>query len=104
MSRGFGWDLPPGCTHAMIEAQCAEYPCEVCGEYPDNCICPECPICGTNGDPECYKNHGMIRTPEQIKSLSEFLESARAEAQAEAEYEAADKGKVTERKPKREKK
>lgn len=42
-----------------------DYPCEVCGEYEDKCICPECPVCGDYGNPDCYLNHGMKRTEEQ---------------------------------------
>ena len=32
-----------------------EFPCDVCGEYLDVCICPECPRCGEVGNPDCYK-------------------------------------------------
>ena len=71
MSRSFfGWSLPPGCTHRMIEDQCSEGPCEVCGNHIDACICPECGVCGSVGDPKCYgfTAHGLERTPEQIES------------------------------------
>jgi len=47
-----------------------EYPCEICGNYIDDCICPECPICGGVGDPNCYKKHGLIVSEEQKKSLA----------------------------------
>lgn len=40
-------------------------PCEVCGEFSDDCICPECPVCGYHGDPACYPAHGLHRTDEQ---------------------------------------
>lgn len=42
--------------------------CEVCGAHVDNCICPECPICQTNGDPKCYEEHGLEKSDEQIQS------------------------------------
>ena len=42
-----------------------DYPCDVCGEMEDNCICPECPECNNWGDPTCYLNHGLQRTEEQ---------------------------------------
>lgn len=42
--------------------------CDVCGNVSDDCVCPECPVCGTPGDPECYTNHGMERTEEQISA------------------------------------
>lgn len=44
-------------------------PCAVCG-LGDDCICPECPQCGSQGDPYCYKDHGMILSQEQIDSLA----------------------------------
>ena len=27
--------------------------CEYCGVHVDDCDCPECPACGTIGDPAC---------------------------------------------------
>lgn len=36
--------------------------CQVCGFEPDNgCECPECPVCGCIGDPDCYSLHGLAR-------------------------------------------
>lgn len=62
----FGWDLPPGCTMADIErAAGGDGPCEVCGEHVDDCICPECPTCGVQGDPGCYEAHSLVRTTAQ---------------------------------------
>lgn len=46
-----------------------EHPCEICGEFDETCICPECPECGSIGDPDCYKYHGLKRTEEQKFSL-----------------------------------
>jgi len=43
-------------------------PCEVCGNCVDGCICEACPICGEHGRPECYKEHGMEETDEQVLS------------------------------------
>ncbi len=69
----FGWDLPPGCTHRMIdEAMGVDQPCEVCGVFVDDCICPECKVCGEYGDPACYSKHGMEKSDEQIKSFKEY--------------------------------
>lgn len=42
--------------------------CEMCGNECGSCICEECPVCTACGDPDCYKNHGMIETEEQIQS------------------------------------
>ena len=36
-------------------------PCEVCGKDIDLCECPECPKCGSIGDPKCYEEHGLNR-------------------------------------------
>lgn len=46
--------------------------CQVCGTM-DDCICPECPVCGVPGEPDCYKpetdgGHGLEKTEEQIQS------------------------------------
>ena len=48
-------NLPPGVTAGMIEEQSADRPCDVCGYMPDGCVCPECPVCGEQGNPQCYK-------------------------------------------------
>ncbi len=32
----------------------ADQPCEVCGNFPEQCICPVCPSCGEQGSPGCY--------------------------------------------------
>ena len=66
MSRLFGWSYPPGCNSTPFDE---EYPCEICGEMPDDCICPECPICGSTGDPDCYRGHGMQRNEIQKFNL-----------------------------------
>jgi hypothetical protein len=36
------------------EAFGQEGPCECCGNDPADCICPDCPVCGDNGNPGCY--------------------------------------------------
>src|SRR5262245_13454272 len=52
----FGWSLPPGVTHRMIEEQFGdEGPYMCCGRDPAECICPECPVCHETGNPGCYK-------------------------------------------------
>ena len=71
----FGWSLPPGVTTLPGEEEC---PCDVCGKGEYDCICDECLVCGTAGDPERYKSHGMVKTQAQIDSydrLQEFLEA-----------------------------
>ena len=66
MRNMFGWSLPPGCSMRDIDRLSEESPCAVCGNTLDDCICPECPVCTGVGDPKCYEQHGMVRTPEQI--------------------------------------
>lgn len=81
MSRSiFGWSYPPGCSGPPDDD---EGPCEVCGLAVDDCICPECLVCGAYGDPYCYLEHGLRRTEEQKFSLEvaerEWKENARSE-------------------------
>jgi len=64
----FGSSYPPGCSGTPYDN---DYPCEVCGETEDNCICPECPVCGEVGNPDCYIEHGMILSDEQKKRQEE---------------------------------
>jgi len=78
----FGWSYPPGCSGPPDD----DYPCLICGGSGDSCICPECPVCESYGDPECYEKHGLIRTKAQIEQR-EALEKADREA-AEAENNA----------------
>lgn len=70
MSRSpFGWSLPPGCTHKMIEDQFAEGPCAVCALAVDDCVCHECPVCHSHGDPICYRGpHGLRLSKQQAIS------------------------------------
>ncbi len=35
--------------------------CEVCGNDAGDCTCPECPVCGVQGDPSCYTTHMVER-------------------------------------------
>lgn len=74
MSRMFGWSLPPGVTQRMIDEQCEDGPCAVCGRSIDACLCPECPTCGAQGDPSCYDHHDLTRSAFQIASYREAVE------------------------------
>jgi hypothetical protein len=68
MIKKFGWSLPPGVSARMIdEAYGIEGPCVTCGAgNPDDCICPECPVCGVIGDPGCYIKHGLKLSDAQM--------------------------------------
>jgi hypothetical protein len=64
----FGWSLPPGC--GKLPGEEPDPPCKTCGKDVDNCICPECPVCGVVGEPDCYLEewrggHGLTFTLEQ---------------------------------------
>ena len=86
MSAIFGWSYPPGCGGTPWDD---ERPCEVCGKDVERCICPECPECGCQGDPQCYdteRGHGLVKSPEQVESLRVETDKWEALAQAEAEY------------------
>lgn len=63
------FNLPPGCRICDLPGY-YDYPCAVCGKDLDDCICPECPVCGQVGDPGCYDNHGLVRTQEQVTSFN----------------------------------
>lgn len=62
-----------------------ENACEVCGKCAEDCICPECPVCGEQGNPACYDAHGLERTEAQVESLQNHLDDVEAEC---AEWEA----------------
>lgn len=90
----FGWSYPPGAANdpnAPYNQQ--EGPCEVCGKGCDDCICPECDLCGSQGDPDCYDPyqfrpgfHGLFRTQAQIDSLADAEVMWAADCEAEAKY------------------
>lgn len=65
-------NLPPGCTNRMIDEQAGVYDdCAVCRKPCDDCICPECPVCHSHGDPDCYKRHGIEMNTEQLISRTQ---------------------------------
>jgi len=67
MSRLFGWSLPPGCVTLPGEEDCY---CAVCGSVDDKCVCPECPVCGEVGNPDCYKPH-LVLNEAQLERIAE---------------------------------
>lgn len=69
-----GFNLPPGCSVADIErAFGSEGPCDCCGRSVDDCICPECPVCRSNGDPHCYPAHGIRYNAEQMSGQMAWI-------------------------------
>jgi hypothetical protein len=81
MNRLFGWSYPPGCSGPPDD----DIICEICLKNVDKgeCVCPECPVCGEYGDPECYLKGHMEVNDEQIKMNKEetakLIEEARQE-------------------------
>jgi hypothetical protein len=67
------------------EAMGMDQSCEMCGNMVDDCICPECPVCYTFGDPSCYHKHGLIVTTGQIGSLTHAQKKWEEEARDESD-------------------
>lgn len=51
----FGWSLPPGCSRLPGEEP--EEPCAICHYPVDECTCPNCRVCGEQGNPNCINTH-----------------------------------------------
>ena len=84
----FGWSYPPGAANdPNAPYNQVDLPCAVCGDDVGDCTCPECPKCGSFGDPDCYTKHGLVLTPEQKFSLAwneaHWEEQARQESAAQ---------------------
>ena len=69
----FGSSYPPGCNGTPYDDPIR---CEVCGgldtingKGENQCVCPECKVCGEVGNPDCYKEHEMELTEEQKKMI-----------------------------------
>lgn len=77
MKHLFGWSYPPGAaSDPFAPWNQDESPCEVCGGGIDHCVCPECPVCGSVGDIDCYDGneglmtHKLTRTQAQLDSMA----------------------------------
>lgn len=83
-----GWSMPAGAWESTLPGE-EDYYCDICGGIPggDSCKCPECPVCGFAGNPDCVGNHmpaedfGLhgIRI-QRIKQLEGLLKVALDEA------------------------
>ena len=60
---GAEWDYSPGYSG---EPDDWDWGCQVCGQHVDDCTCPICPVCGIQGDPDCYENHGL-KKPDDLE-------------------------------------
>lgn len=63
----FGWSYPPGAENDPYAPynQDSE-PCAVCGRDDMECECPECPVCGEVGYPDCWVHH-MCRSADGLE-------------------------------------
>jgi len=61
-----------------------EEPCSCCGKAIDDCICPECPVCEEYGNPECYKEHGLKYSAEQVEGMKALEDAEWKMSQDEA--------------------
>jgi hypothetical protein len=64
-----GWWYPEGCDGPPENY---DEVCEVCGVVVGFCQCPECPVCYQIGDPDCYREHGLVRPEGANVTLGDF--------------------------------
>jgi hypothetical protein len=70
----FGWSYPPGCSGGPYDEPVI---CEVCYQSDTTCDCPECPVCGEFGRPECYEEGHLTLTPEREAEIDARKEEDR---------------------------
>jgi hypothetical protein len=90
-----GFNLPPGVSTLPGEEP---YFCDVCYSTEDECVCPECKVCGEVGNADCYTEfnnmkdesrhplHFMELTEEQRATRERNEELMQEEAAADREY------------------
>jgi hypothetical protein len=79
----FGYSYPPGCSGPPDDDP---GPCLCCGGDPAGCDCPECPVCGEAGNPECYVAHGLAYSEAQTRGREAMQARMAEEARAENEF------------------
>ena len=52
-------ELPRMSSPSGVPPRNATPACHQCGKDDNDCVCPECPVCGSIGDPKCESEHGM---------------------------------------------
>lgn len=57
------WNLPEGASLDPRAPWNQVEICLLCCKHFDDCDCPECPVCGEVGDPDCYVDHGLKLKP-----------------------------------------
>ena len=82
----FGWSYPPGCSSPPWDEPVF---CLVCMSHEDHCVCPECPVCQSVGDPDCYgpEGHGMEDTAAQLAAVAAYEASQQVTDQCAQEEE-----------------
>jgi hypothetical protein len=70
----FGWFYPPGVTEGMICTP--DPPCELCGEAPEECGCPECPECSAVG---CVQHEEELHLRRRFERLEYLVRCAKRE-------------------------
>lgn len=82
----FGWSYPPGCSSTPFDEPCI---CEVCWQSDISCDCPECPICGEIGRPECYDEGHLVLSEERKAQISKYKAAYEAahDSRSDPDYE-----------------
>lgn len=71
----FGWSYPPGCSGPPEEI---EFPCAICGHMPEDCTCPECGECSSQGCIEHLKSWDLANLIRNLEyRLSELHKEAK---------------------------
>ena len=60
----------------MIEDQCREMPCDLCGKMPDDCECAECSVCQSFG---CMEHANAAHLYELVRTHEYLLGRLRGE-------------------------
>ena len=47
--------------------------CDVCCEHIDDCECPECDMCGSIGDSDCYEKHDLEPAHDSVASFCDWV-------------------------------
>lgn len=71
-----GWNMPPGVHRIPGDEPVI---CLVCLKSDDDCICPECPRCGAQGNPMCYEEPKWVPGNKTAQNMGRKQRAARRE-------------------------